>query len=32
MPVCRGGFVHLDLFGVQEFILENDGRPAGQIK
>jgi hypothetical protein len=32
MSVCRGVFVHVDLFGVQEYILQNDGRPAGQIK
>jgi hypothetical protein len=27
-----GVFMHFDLFGIQEFILQIDGRPAEQIK
>jgi hypothetical protein len=30
MPGCF--LVHLDLSGVQDFTLQNDGRPIGRIK
>jgi hypothetical protein len=31
--ICmQGVFVHLDLFGVQKVLLQNNGSPVGQIK